>query len=136
MADTPTMRESKTARAPISDNDPALSEIRSLDLSSSRITDDGLQLTAVLTGLRCADLRDTGISATGVDVLASLPELEWLHLGGTSVGALSRRRLRKAHPRLTIATHADQSVPPFDGPEYEHGRLQRRLNELGMLPGA
>jgi hypothetical protein len=114
----------------------ALNEIRSLNLGSSCITDDGLYLLSVLTGLRCADLRDTGISANGVDALASLPELEWLHIGGTSVGALACRRLRKAHPRLTIATHADQSVPPFDGPEYEHSRLQRRLHELGMLPGA
>lgn len=115
---------------------PALNEIRSLDLSSSRVTDNGLQLLAVLTGLRCADLRDTGISATGVDVLATLPELEWLHLGDTSVGTLARRRLRKTHPRLAIATHADETAPPADGPEYEHHRLQRRLNELGMLPGA
>jgi hypothetical protein len=113
---------------------PALAEIRFLDLSSSRISDQSLQPMAVLSGLRCANLRDTSISAKGLDALSSLKELEWLHLGGTSVGALARRRIRKSNPRLTIATHADESVPPYDGPEYEHLRLQRRLNELGMLP--
>jgi hypothetical protein len=111
-----------------------LAEIRLLDLSSAAITDDGLQHLAVLTGLRCADLRDTRISAKCLDALTSLRELEWLHLGGTSVGALARRRLRKSHPQLTIATRPDETAPPADGPEYEHVRLQRRLNELGMLP--
>jgi hypothetical protein len=113
---------------------PALAEVRLLDLSSTAVTDDGLQHLAALSGLRCADLRDTPVSAKGLDPLASLKELEWLHLGGTSVGALARRRLRKTHPQLTIASRPDETAPPADGPEYEHLRLQRRLNELGMLP--
>jgi hypothetical protein len=113
---------------------PTLAEIRLLDLNSSSVTDEGLQDVAVLSGLRCADLRDTRISAKGLDALTSLSELEWLHVGGTSVGALARRRLRKSHPQRTIATRPDETAPPADGPEYEHLRLQRRLSQLGMLP--
>lgn len=112
----------------------ALQEIRLLDLSNSQISENGLQELPSLTGLRCLDLRETGLPGSVVDVLSSLPSLEWVHVGGTSVGSQARRRLNKALPRLTIATKADEPIPPADGAEYEHLKLQRRLAELGMLP--
>lgn len=112
----------------------ALCEIRLLDLSGARITSKGLQSISSLTGLRCLDLRQTDMSASAVDVLASLRSLEWLHVGGTAIGTLSRQRLKRKLPRLSIATKADEPAPPADGPEYEHLRLQRRLTDLGMLP--
>jgi hypothetical protein len=111
-----------------------LTEIRVLDLSSSRVTSRGLEGVASLTGLRCLDLRGTDVSANVVDSLTTLHALEWLHVGATAIGALSRQRLKKKLPRLTIATKADEAIPPADGPEYEHLRLQRRLADLGMLP--
>lgn len=112
----------------------ALSEIRLLELSGAQVTSSGLAGIAVLTGLRCLDLRGTDVSATVVDALVSLNSLEWLHVGSTAIGTLSRARLKRKLPRLTIATDANDPIPPADGPEYEHQRLQRRLSDLGMLP--
>jgi len=111
-----------------------LGEIRLLDLSESRVTSRGLEGIMSLTGLRCLDLRGTDVSANVVDALSSLHSLEWLHVGATAIGALSRQRLKRKLPRLTIATNADEAIPPADGAEYEHLRLQRRLADLGMLP--
>ncbi|MBL8848165.1 MAG: hypothetical protein JNG89_00690 [Planctomycetaceae bacterium] len=112
----------------------ALGEIRLLDLSGAHVTTKGLEAIASLTGLRCLDLRGTDVSAKVVDSLAALNTLEWLHVGETSVGLLSRQRLKRSLPRLSIATDANEPAPPADGPEYEHMRLQRRLSDLGMLP--
>lgn len=113
---------------------PALAEIRALDLRASRVTDAGLTSLGALEGLRCLDLRQTDISATTLDQLPPFAELEWLHVGDTSAGALARWRLRRRMPRLTIATRLNEVAPPAEGSEFEHHRLQRRLSELGMLP--
>lgn len=118
----------------LNSGNPCLAEIRVLNLSASRVTSRGLEGITALTGLRCLDLRGTDVSANVVDSLTALHSLEWLHVGSTAIGALSRQRLKKKLPRLTIATGADETVPPADGPEYEHMRLQRRLSDLGMLP--
>jgi hypothetical protein len=118
----------------LNSENPCLGEIRLLDLSHSRVTSRGLEGIGSLAGLRCLDLRGTDVSANVVDSLASLHSLEWLHVGSTAIGALSRQRLKKKLPRLTIATNDDEAIPPADGPEYEHMRLQRRLADLGMLP--
>lgn len=112
----------------------ALGEIRLLDLSGAKVTDVGLAGLPSLTGLRCLDIRETGAPGSVVDILTTLPSLEWVHVGGTSVGKLASRRLKQGLPRLTIATGADEPIPPADGAEYEHLKLQRRLSELGMLP--
>lgn len=125
---------SDSALAWLQDENPALPEIRLLDLGGSQVTDSGLERIAALPGLRCADLRQSRVSAEAFDHLSSLPELEWVHVGGTQVGALARRRLRRRFPRLTIATRSHEGAPPADGPAYEHLRLQRRLEELEMLP--
>jgi hypothetical protein len=118
----------------LSSGNQSLGEIRLLDLSGSRVTSRGLEGISSLTGLRCLDLRGTDVSANVVDALVTLPALEWLHVGSTAIGILSRQRLKRKLPRLTIATQADEPIPPADGPEYEHLRLQRRLSDLGMLP--
>lgn len=112
----------------------ALGEIRLLELSGSRVTSSGLAGISVLTGLRCLDLRGTDVSANVVDALTSLNSLEWLHVGSTAIGMLARQRMKRKLPRLTISTEADEAIPPADGPEYEHQRLQRRLSDMGMLP--
>jgi hypothetical protein len=117
----------------INDN-AALSEIRLLDLSNSKVTAAGLASIGALTGLRCLDLRNSAVGADVVDLLLELRSLEWVHLGGTGVGTLARGKLKRKLSRLTIATQADEPAPPADGPEYEHMRLQRRLTDLGMLP--
>jgi hypothetical protein len=113
---------------------PALSEVRLLDVGGTGISDESLHAVAALTGLRCADLRKTGVTAEGLERLLRLPELEWVHVGGTRVGALARRRLRRQFPRVAFATGSADTPPPADGPAYEHLRLQRRMEELGLLP--
>jgi hypothetical protein len=111
-----------------------LTEVRSLDLGRSRVTDDGLPLIAALQGLRSLDLRGTPVSAAGMAVLQALPQLEWVHLGGSRVGLLARRRLQRENPRVTIATRQSDTAPSPDAATYEHVRLLRKLSQLGMLP--
>lgn len=111
---------------------PALAEVRLLDLGGTRVSEDALRAASALTGLRCADLRETGVTAAGLEHLLRLPELEWVHVGGTGIGALARRRLRRQFPRIAFATRSADAPPPADGPVYEHLRLQRRMEELGM----
>jgi hypothetical protein len=113
---------------------PILSEVRLLDLSRSRATDEGVQLIVALHGLRGVDLRGTQVSAAGIGGLQALPELEWIHVGSTRVGLLARRRLQRENPRLTIATRPNDAAPSPDAATYEHERLLRKLSELGMLP--
>lgn len=127
-------READSALEWLRIENPALSEVRLLDIGGTGVNDKGLQAAAALTGLRCADLRETGITANGLERLLVLPELEWVHVGGTRVGALARRRLRRQFPRVALATRSADTPPPADGPAYEHLRLQRRMEELGMLP--
>jgi hypothetical protein len=65
-----------------------------LDLSGTRVTDEGLKALSGLHVLQRLDLSRTGVTEHVVSALvAALPALEEVGLSGTSVGWLSRWRL-------------------------------------------
>jgi hypothetical protein len=86
---------------------PALQYLLSLDLAGTRFSDGALLRLGGLALLRRLDLARTPVSRRGLRVLAELPELEWLNLGGTSVGLWDRWRLRWSFPRLRVASVRD-----------------------------
>lgn len=101
-------------------------EIRLLDLSGSRVTDDGLRALSGwdLFGL---DLRDTPISRQGLETVLQLPRLEWLHVGDTQIGMWNRFLLRRTNPNLEIVTDRQAEQPDFDSPIYRQAKLMQRL---------
>ncbi len=104
-------------------------EIRTLAVTQAKITAAGLIRFAALGSLRALDLRGTPLSVDGLEVLASLPSLEWLHLGRTGIGYWSRRRLRRDHPQIQVVTKASES-PPTDSHWDEYLQVLRRLEQL------
>jgi len=82
----------------------ALEYLLWLDLSGSRISDQGVLRLQTIKSLRRLDLSGTAISEKGLRVVAGLPDLEWLNLAGTSVGWWARWRLRHAFPHLRVLT--------------------------------
>ena len=89
----------------------ALEFLRGLDVSGSRISDQGLSHLWPLQSLRHLDLSNTPITRRGLQVLKGLRELRRLNLGGTAVGWWSRWRLRRAFPRLRVTTVPDRPKP-------------------------
>jgi hypothetical protein len=92
----------------------ALKTLHVLDLSSSRITDEGLARLRVFTSLRQLDLRGTPVSLRGLQRLLPLPHLKWLYVGGTAVTWWGRLWLRWFFPYLHIIRRMDQPgrLPP------------------------
>jgi hypothetical protein len=82
----------------------ALEYLLWLDVSGSRISDDGMLQLQALKGLRRLDVSDTPISDKALRVLKGLPNLEWLNLAGTSIGWWTRWHLRRSFPHLRVLT--------------------------------
>jgi hypothetical protein len=91
---------------------PALQYLVSLDLAGTRFSDEALLQLGELAVLRRLDLACTPVSRRGLGVLAALPELEWLNLGGTSFGPWGRWRLRRSFPRLQVVSVRHPGVSP------------------------
>lgn len=83
-----------------------LGNLRWLDLSGSKVTDEGVGRLAALTSLERLNLRDTGVTWRGLRELRRLPVLKRADIRGTHVGWWGRLRLRWAfrHLKLDAAT--------------------------------
>ena len=81
---------------------PAPSRLRSLVLSGTSITDDGLANLAALTSLNRLDLARTGVTDTGLEHLRAARALGWLSLEGTETTEAGRENLRARLPDLRI----------------------------------
>lgn len=64
---------------------PVMPVMVSLDLSSSKVTDQGALVLKDAAWLKGLKLSQTGITDVSLDVLATLPELQSLNLDGTQV---------------------------------------------------
>lgn len=65
--------------------EPVMDLIVSLDLASSKVSDEGVKLLAEAKSLRMLRLSESGVTDASLDLLAGLPELESLNLYGTAV---------------------------------------------------
>jgi hypothetical protein len=77
--------------------------LRELDVSGTKITDDGMQHILRLKRLTVLDLASTGITERGLMPLAACSELRELDLMGVQVDESVVYQLRKALPRCDIA---------------------------------
>jgi hypothetical protein len=77
-----------------------------LDLSGSKVSDEGLRLLRPLKLLKRLNLAGTPVTGNGLRILKSLPQLGWLNLTDTAVGWWTRWRLRRMFPRLRVVTSA------------------------------
>src|SRR5262249_42577971 len=82
----------------------ALAYLLWLDVSGSRISDQGVWQLQALKTLRRLDVSGTPISEKALRVVKRLPDLEELNLAGTSIGWWTRWRLRHSFPRLRVLT--------------------------------
>jgi len=81
-----------------------LPDLRSLDLSDSRVTDAGLAGLAALTGLEeLVLIGDIGVTDAGLAHLSGLTRLRKLDLHGTRVTPAGVARLRRALPHAEIS---------------------------------
>jgi hypothetical protein len=82
-----------------------------LDVAGCRITDRGLGELAGYQMLRRLDVSGTSVTMQGLRALLStLPELEWINVGGTKLSWWSRWRLRRAFPRVKIVNAGPTGV--------------------------
>lgn len=81
------------------DNHPKL---QFFDLSSTRVTDDGLAYLVRLANLRRLVLANTAITDYGLVHLQRIPTLQTLNLRGTKVTDAGVAALQQALPQLTI----------------------------------
>jgi hypothetical protein len=82
----------------------ALNYLLWLDVSGSRVSDQGVLRLQAVKGLRRLDVSGTPLSANALRVVEGLPDLRWLNLAGTAIGWWARRRLRRSFPRLRLQT--------------------------------
>lgn len=66
--------------------EPIASHIAELDLSRTRVGDDGIQRIAAMPRLVVLDLRQTAVGNRGIAALAACKELQVLNLFGTKAG--------------------------------------------------
>ena len=64
---------------------PVMPALVSLDLSASTVTDKGAALLKGASDLKSLRLSETGVTDAGLDAVATLPQLESLNLYGTQV---------------------------------------------------
>jgi hypothetical protein len=81
---------------------PMLETLHWLDLSHSKVTDEGLLKVASFANLRKIDLRGTRVGSAVLTLVDSLPKLEWIGLTDSGVGRIGRFRLRHRRPDLQI----------------------------------
>ncbi len=86
------------------DNGDALQDVQMLDLAHSGVTGEGLARIQELQALSALDLHDTPVDNRGLDFIFRLPNLDWLHIGGTQVNWRGRMKLKLARPGLNVAT--------------------------------
>lgn len=77
-----------------------LGNLRSLNLSGTRVTDSGVERLYVFKGLRELDLSETPINGAGLSVLQQLPALEQMHLRGVNLALRSKMWLKWNFPEL------------------------------------
>ncbi|KAL9274218.1 Receptor-like protein [Drosera capensis] len=102
-----------------------------LDLSSSMITDDSMEIVACIgTNLKHLNLKNTRVSSVGVGILAGhVPHLEFISLSGTPIDdhALAYISLM---PSLEVV---DLSITPVKGHTYLQGHDQDENLSLAAL---
>jgi len=86
------------------ENADVLDDLEHLDLAHSQISSDGLLQLDGLSNLTALDLHDTPIDNQGMEIIARLPKLEWLHVGGTKVNWRGRMKMKFSRPQLHVAT--------------------------------
>jgi Leucine-rich repeat (LRR) protein len=74
----------------------------SINISSTRVTDAGMEHLKGLSSLKELDLSHTGVSQAGVAVLKALTGLQSLELDDTRITDAEVEELRKAMPNATI----------------------------------
>jgi hypothetical protein len=74
-----------------------LTDLAFVDLSSTKVTDDGLRHLEGLPKLMCLSLIKTGVTDAGLVHLEVLTGLEYLHLRGTQVTDAGLKRLEGLH---------------------------------------
>lgn len=79
-----------------------LYELRALDLSGAKITDAGLEHLKRLAQLQWIDLSDTMVTDAGLVHLKKLAALEWLDLRNTNVTEEGAKILQRALPKCEI----------------------------------
>lgn len=77
-----------------------ITELPTLDLTDTQVTDEGLAYIAQLSILRFLFLRRTPVTDAGLSYLLKLPRLEWLDLSETAVSDAGVRQLSSL-PELT-----------------------------------
>ena len=79
-----------------------------LDLSGSQVSDAGLRLLRHLPALHRVNLARTKVSASGLQqALGDLRDLEWVNVGGTSIGRWSRWKLQRRFPNVQFVTQPE-----------------------------
>ena len=79
------LRGSSITDADLADLKPVLRHLRSLDLSQTHITDQGLAQLSGPTDLIELDLSETAVTGQGFQHLENLTHLTWLRMSGTPV---------------------------------------------------
>ena len=106
----PSRRDQPDQPAPIGDSGlrnlreqlKDLTELETLDLSSTPVSDVGLEHLKDLSRLETLDLSDTKVTDVGLDHLRGLTKLRLLDLSGTSVTDAAIADLRGSLPKLKI----------------------------------
>jgi hypothetical protein len=70
-----------------------LLELRKLDMAGSAITDEGVRQLSVFRRLQDLNLSRTPVTWEALHIVEWLPELEAVHVDGTALGWLTRRKL-------------------------------------------
>lgn len=82
-----------------------LKKLEELDLSRTALTDRGLKTLATLTNLRSVNLEETAVSNAGIANLGKLPKLRALYLNKTAIGDASLEHLRNSSFLKNLALH-------------------------------
>jgi hypothetical protein len=79
-----------------------LHKLAILDLSNTKVTDEGIPQLLQLQSLHWVLLCKDPITDTTLERLAALPDLMRLSIVGTKASAAGIKRLKQAKPRITI----------------------------------
>ena len=79
-----------------------MSSLQGLDLSDTKVTDDGLVHLETLYALQWIDLKYTLVTDAGLEHLAKLTSLQDLYLTGTKVTDEGVKRLQAQLPKCEI----------------------------------
>ena len=104
---------------------PVVEQLSWLNLSKTKVSDEGLELLVQFTNLKRLHLENTGIGDAGLTHLKSLPNLEYLNLYGTNISdaglqeLTELKKLRKVYLWQTKVT--EDGIPQLRAtrPELE-----------------